>query len=79
MIAVEGQPLPFGQRVDHLGFPAGEGHIEGDRPLHPVQVVVEPGSGFHKKGSRHPPQIQSSGQSIFKNTLEKTDGLLRVI
>lgn len=65
-VLVQRHPFPLGQRMDDLCRPAGLGNIEGYRPLHTVQVIVETGGGIDKEGGRHPPEIERAGQMILK-------------
>ena len=79
LVAVEGHALPLGQGVDHLGVPGGGGDVKGDRALHAVQVVIEAGGGLYKQGGGYPAQVEGSAQTVFKQPLQKADGLLRII
>ena len=79
MVAVEGHALPLGQGVDHLGVLLGKGYVKGHRPFHAVEVVVEAGLGLHKEGGGYSAEVQRPGESVLKDPLQKTDGLLGVI
>ena len=79
LVAVEGHPLPLGQGVDHLCVPPGVGNVEGDGPLHAVEIVVQAGGGLHKQGGGDPAQVQRAAQRILKQALEQANGLLSVI
>ena len=51
IVALEGQTLPFCQRVDDLRLRAHSGDVEADGALIAVQIVVETGILRHKQGS----------------------------
>ena len=40
-VALQGQPLPLGQGMHHLGILAHGGNIEADRPLITVEIVIQ--------------------------------------
>ena len=69
LVAVEGQALPLGQGVDHLGVPPRVGHVEGHRALHAVEVVVQAGGRLHKQGGGHPAQVERTAQIVLKQAL----------
>ena len=79
LVAVQGQPLPFCQRVDHLRVPPGIGNVKGHRPLHAVQVVVQAGGRLHEQGRGHPAEVEGAAQIVLKQALQKADGLLGII
>ena len=74
-----GHPLPLGQGVDHLCVPPGVGNVEGDGPLHAVEIVVQAGGRLDEKRRGHAAQIQFAGERILKRALNQADGALRFI
>ena len=60
-------PLPLGQGVDHLGIPPGGGDVEGDGPLHAVEVVVEAGGRLHKQGGGDPAEVEVAAEGVLKH------------
>ena len=79
LIALQGQPLPLGQRVDHLPGGVYVGDIEGDRALHAVQVIVQAAALHDKQGSRDALEVQRHAELLLKDRLDEADGLLGVI
>ena len=79
LIALQSQPLPLGQRVDHLPGGVYVGDIEGDRALHAVEVVIQPRIFFHKQWGGDPPQIQGIAEIHLKIALDKLNGPLHFI
>jgi hypothetical protein len=65
--------------VDHGGVPLHAVDVEGHRPLHAVQVVVQAGSHRHKQGGGHPVQPQGSGQLVSEEPVAQVDGALGLI
>ena len=78
-VAVQRQPLPFGQRMDHLRIPADIGDVKGDGALHAVQVVIEAGGGFHEKRRRDTAQIEIAAEGVLEHPLDEADGLLGIV
>ena len=78
-VALQGQALPLGQGVDHLGVLAHAGDIEPDGTLRAVQVVVQAGVGGYEQGGGHPAQIQGVGKIGLKGFFDKGDGPLQLI
>ena len=78
-VAVQRQPLPFGQRMDHLRIPADIGDVKGDGALHTVQIIVQAGGRFHKKRRRDTTEVQIAAEGILEHTLDKADGLLGIV
>ncbi len=79
LVALQGQPLPLGQGVDHLALGPHVGDVEGHGPLHAVQVVVQAGGHRHKQRGRHPVQPQGPGQLVGKEAVAQVDGALGLI
>ena len=79
VIALQGQPLPLRQGVDHLGFLAHGGDIEGDRPLVAVQIVIQAGVLGDEQRGGDPLQIQGVGKLLLKGLLDVGNGPLGVI
>ena len=79
LVALQGQALPLGQRVDHYGLPLDAPDVEGHRALHTVQVVVDAAGLGHEQGGGHPVQAQGAGQLVLEQPVEKADGLLGLI
>ena len=75
-VALQGQTLPLGQRVDHLGVLADTGDVEPDGTLRAVQVVVQTGIGSDKQGGGHPAQVQRVGEVGLKGFFDECDGPL---
>ena len=74
-ITAESMPFPLGQGVDDFGLPpAVIPHVKDDRPLHPVQIIVEPGFRPDKQRRGHTGQGQRVRQPVFKGILKKLDG-----
>ena len=78
-VALQGQALPLGQGVDHLGVLAYAGDIEADGALHAVEVVVQTGVGGHEQGGGHPAQVQGVGKVGLKGFFDKGNGPLQFI
>ena len=78
-VLMQGQPLPLGQAVNHLGAGAGGGHVEADRALHAVQVVVQAGGRVHEQGRGDPLQMQCGAELHLEDLLDQADGLLGVV
>ena len=78
-VAVQRQPLPFGQRMDHLCIPADIGDVKGDGALHTVQIIVQAGGRFHKKRRRDTTEVQIAAEGILEHTLDKADGFLGIV
>ena len=79
-VALQGQTLPLGQRVDHLGVLApNAGDVEPDGTLRAVQVVVQTGIGSDKQGGGHPAQVQGIGEVGLKGFFDECDGPLLFI
>ena len=51
MVPLQGQTLPFGQRMHHLGIGPYGGNVKGHRPLVAVQVVIQAGAFCDEQGS----------------------------
>ena len=78
-VALQGQTLPLGQRVDHLGVLADTGNVEPDGALHAVEVVVQAGIGSDKQGGGYPAQVQSVGKIGLKGFFDKGNGPLQLV
>ena len=66
--------------MDHLQLrAAGGGHVEGDGPLHAVEVVVEAGFRAHEQRGGDPLQIQRAAQMAGKGVFDELDGPLGVV
>ena len=79
-VALQGQALPLGQGVDHLGVLAPDaGDVEPDGTLRAVQVVVQTGVGSHEQGGGHPAQVQGVGKVGLKGFFDKGNGPLQFI
>lgn len=52
--------------MDDLCRPAGLGNIEGYRPLHTVQVIVETGGGIDKEGGDTRPPKREVARDILR-------------
>ncbi len=79
-VALEGQPLPFGQGMNHLALgPAHGGDVEAYGALHTVEVVVEAGVFVHEQRRGNPAEIQSKFQILLKTAFDKLDGPLHVV
>ena len=65
------QPLPFGQRVNHLSLCVTQ-ILDRERhcPLHAIQVVVDAKSLKHEQRSRHAAQSQFGGKVLLKEFLD---------
>ena len=79
LIPLQGQPLPLGQGVDHLSVGAHVGDVEGDGPLHAVQVVVEAGLAVHEQGGGDPVEVQPHAQAVLELLMDQLDGPLELV
>ena len=79
-VALEGQALPLGQRVDHLSVGTLHGgNVEAHGPLHAVEVVVEAGVPIHEQRRGHPAEVQGKFQVLLEAAFHKFDGPLHVV
>ena len=79
LVALQGETLPLGQRVNYLSGGSHIGNVEGDRALHTVEVVVKTRILIHKQGGGHPTQIQGITQIHLKITLDEFNGPLHFV
>ena len=79
VVPFQGQPLPLGQGVDHLGILLNGGNIKADRPLVAVQVVVQSGILRDEQRRRDPLQVQGAGKLLLKGLFDIGNGPLGVI
>ena len=79
IVLLQGEALPLGQRVHHLALLAHGGHVEGDRALVAVEVVVQTGGLLDKQRRGHPAQVQRVGQLLLKVVLDEFNGHLHVV
>ena len=78
-VLVQGIALPLSQTVDDLGLFVQAGHIELDRALHTVQIVVQAAALHDEQGSGHALQVQGHADLFLKDGLDQADGFLCVI
>ena len=78
-VLMQGQPLPLGQTVHHLGADAGGGDVETHRALHAVQVVVQAQGRVHEQGGGDPLEVQRRAQLDLEGLLDHANGLLGVV
>ena len=78
-VALQRQPFPFRQGVDHLALHVHGGDVEAYGPLVAVQIVVETGIRGYKQRSRHPPQIQGAAQVDLETVFDKFDSSLHFV
>ena len=74
------QPLPFGQRMNHLG-PA-LAHVadrERNGPLDAVQIVVDTRAGKHDHRGGHAQQRELSRQVLLEHVLDELDRLFGIL
>ena len=75
----QGEPLPFGQRVYHLGLYVAEVEYgEGDGALHAVEVVVHTQALQHEEGCCDALQPQFGAQVLLEEVFNQFDALLRL-
>ena len=79
VVAVERHALPLGEGLHDLRLLTGLQDIERDRTLIAVEVVVQAAGLLKKQRRGHTKQVQVRGELILKQTLEQTDGLLRIV
>ena len=78
-VLMQGQPLPLGQTVHHLGADAGGGDVKAHRALHAVQVVVQAQGRVHEQGGGDPLEVQRRAQLDLEGLLDHANGLLGVV
>ena len=79
LIALEGQPLPLGQRVDYLTIGSHVRDVKCDRALHTVQVIIEAGGAIYKQRGGDPVQIQPHRQVMLKVGVNQLNSALELI
>ena len=80
-VFIQGIAFPFGEGVDDFRHLAGFLDIEGNRPLHAVQVVVEPGFGADEQRSGDAAEIQPFRKEILEEVLDSLNcdlGLVKI-
>ena len=78
-VLVQGVALPLSQTVDDLCLLVQAGHIERNRALDAVQVIVQAAALHDKQGSRDALEVQRHAELLLKDRLDEADGLLGVI
>ena len=78
-VLVQGVALPLSQTVDDFCLLVQAGHIERNRALDAVQVIVQAAALHDKQGSRDALEVQRHAELLLKNRLDEADGLLGVI
>ena len=79
IVVFQGQALPLGQGVHHLGVLPHGGHVEADGALHAVQVVVEARGRVHKQGRGDPLEVQRGAQLYLEDIFDEPDGFLGLV
>ena len=78
-VLVQGIALPLCQAVDDLGVLVQAGHIELDRALHTVQIVVQAAALHDEQGSRDALEVERHADLLLENRLDQADGFLGVV
>ncbi len=79
LIALQGQTLPLGKRMDDLCIDADVGNIERDGALVAVEVVIEAGVFIDEQRRGHTAQIERIAQIHLKIALDELDRPLQLI
>ena len=79
VVPLQGQPLPFGQRMHHLGISLHRRNVKGNRALIAVQVVIQAGVLRDKQWGGDPFQIQCFGEFFLKCFFDVGNGPLSVV
>ena len=79
LVALEGQPLPLGERMDDLRVDADIGNVERDGALDTVEVVIEAGIFIDEQRCGHTAQIERIAQIHLKIALDELDCPLQLI
>ena len=78
-ILVQGIALPLCQAVDDLGVLVQAGHIELDRALNAVQVIVQSAALHDEQGSGDALEVERHADLLLENRLDQADGFLGVV
>ena len=79
VVPLQGQPLPFCQGMDYLGIHSHSGNIEGYRPFHTAQVVIQTGALGDEQRSGNALQVQRLGKLLLKGFFDIGNGPLGVV
>ena len=79
IVALEGEALPFCQRMHHLSVHAHGGNVKGHRPLVAVQVIVQAGAFGDEQGRGDALQVQRLGKFLLERLLDIGNGALGVV
>ena len=78
-VALQGQALPLGQGVYHLGVGPHIRDIKAHRALHAVEIIIQAGVVVHKEGRGYTAQIQRLCQIDLEIALDELNGTLHFI
>ena len=78
-VAFQRHALPFCERMDDLRRPAALlQHVETDRALHTVEVVVDARARRDEKGRGHALETEVAHKIALERVLDELDRLLRL-
>ena len=79
LIALQGQTLPFGKRMDNLRLRTDVGDVEADGALIAVEIVVEAGALLDKQRCGYAAQIECIAQIDLKIAFDEFNCTLQFV